>query len=624
MAFDLLVCVFADGQAMASVDHAARLMAGSGGRWKVLHIDSLAARYAGAAVVQDLSQAIRHAEAHGAEVVHASLGLHAASHILALIAEHVRQSGASTLVIGSNAVGDVYWLGEGARLSDFAESLSGSLPSVLISIVVAPASASAGQRGAAAVPRPGRMGWRAALRPLVALGLATAVSFPISTHLHPINLLLIYLVAVLFVALRQGGRAAIATAVGAVLLFDWIFVPPRWSLKPTEPEYFFTFGIMLGVGWVVSRLAGQARDTAAAAVSVAERTQVLNLLAQDLANARTTEEVCDVVVRAVGRAVGGLASLHLGPQVRESTRDLALAVEPGPSVRLPLGVSGAMLGWIDVKDIPPIRQTAEDAHLLRSMSLQIATALARLEAESANRSIEVAAEAERVRNTLLTSISHDFRTPLTAIIGAATTLLEQRGRVSVQQECELLTHVLEHAHRLRRLCADLLDMARLQDGAVQLAHEWCPAGDLLREALASTDAARAGIGIEVIACEDDLVWCDPRLIVQALGNLVLNALQHAPRGSGITLSVAREADRWRFTVRDRGPGLPPGQEAMVFQKFHRYGSGTPGTGLGLAICRLVAQLHGGSITARNEGGAVFELRIPATAPAPALAEETSA
>ncbi|MES7382052.1 sensor histidine kinase, partial [Cutibacterium acnes] len=146
--------------------------------------------------------------------------------------------------------------------------------------------------------------------------------------------------------------------------------------------------------------------------------------------------------------------------------------------------------------------------------------------------------------------------------------------------------------------------------------EWCPAGELVREAMASTDAALSGFQWIVDVREDDLVWCDARLVTQALGNLVLNATQHVPPGSPVTIRIQTVPHEWRLEVRDRGPGLPPGREAEVFRKFHRYGDHSRGTGLGLAICEVVARLHGGSITARNEAGAVFEMVFPMPAPAP--------
>jgi len=329
--------------------------------------------------------------------------------------------------------------------------------------------------------------------PIGVLALCTGLCALIAGHLHPINLILIYMVGVVYVALRRDLAASIATVLGAILIFDWIFVEPRWSLKPTDPEYFFTFAITLCVGWAVSRLAVRAR-------AAAERE----------------------------------------------------------------------------------RQAA------------------------------VQAEAERVRNTLLAGISHDVRTPLTTLIGVASSLLTQRAQISPARQEELLGNLLDQARRLHTLTSDLLELARLQDGAVQPECEWCPAGELVRDGLGVCVPAGDAQRIRLQLSEDDVVWCDPRLVTQVLCNLVGNAFQHSPPDAPITVTVTRQPDHWTLTVRDQGPGLPPGRESTVFAKYQRGDAvkGRGGTGLGLAICETVARLHGGTIGARNDAGAVFEMRLP--------------
>jgi len=438
--------------------------------------------------------------------------------------------------------------------------------------------------------------------PLLVLLGCTAVSAIIAPWLHPINLLLIYLVGVLYVALRRGPVVSVFTVFAAVLLFDWIFVAPRWSLKPAEPEYVFTLVIMLGAGLLVSRLAGRSREASMQAFAQAHRAQALSLLAQSMARSRTPEDICANVAMAVERLLQTPAQVLL---------DASHPVEPGSTV-IALSDGDACLGRLVVRNRPHEHRSAADMHLLHAFANQAAVALQRHHYERRSAQAAVEAEAERLRNTLLTSISHDFRTPLTAIMGAASTVLSQGAHLSVEQRDRLARSVLEQAQRLQALTSDLLDLARLQNGVVQPQCEWCPAEELVREGVASVATALGRRHLRIDARASDVVWCDARLVGQVIANLVLNAAQHSPDASTVHVAITPGPDRWTLSVRDEGPGLAPGQAQEVFKKFHRatdHGASS-GTGLGLAICEAVARLHGGGVSARNEGGAVFEVWFP--------------
>ena len=236
------------------------------------------------------------------------------------------------------------------------------------------------------------------------------------------------------------------------------------------------------------------------------------------------------------------------------------------------------------------------------------------------------AEAERMRNTLLAGVAHDFRTPLTTIIGAATSLLEQGDALDAAQQRALLRHVLEQAQRLHRLSSGVLEMARLEASGVRLCPEWCPADELVAEGLGALGERLAGHRLHVQADAGDVVWCDPRLLQQALVNLVDNALRHAPAGTTIHVAVQIGAQvgaqTWQLCVHDEGPGVPAGLEQAVFDKFFRGPAAAgaaevpggnrhgDGTGLGLALCAAVARLHGGSIEVAPGPGARFTMRLP--------------
>jgi two-component system sensor histidine kinase KdpD len=330
-------------------------------------------------------------------------------------------------------------------------------------------------------------------------------------------------------------------------------------------------------------------------------------MAQNLSKAHTPEDIARTLRQSVERGVGARAELFLGDQATSVD-----AADAGSTRPFELETASGSLGVLLVQDLPPDRQTAEDLHLLQALANQAALALEKAQSDERSRQVAIEAEAERVRNTLLAGISHDFRTPLTTIIGAATTLQSQAQQITPQQHDALLQNLLDQARRLQSLTSDLLDLARLQEGAIRPACEWCPVGELVRDALALTESAVQQVQVEFRFDEDDNVWCDSRLLTQALSNLVLNAAQHAPKGSTITVAAQLGEAGWMLSVRDQGPGIAPGRETEVFRKFHREqdDAATSGTGLGLAICEAVASLHGGRVSARNDGGAVFEMRFP--------------
>jgi two-component system, OmpR family, sensor histidine kinase KdpD len=610
----LLVCVMADGQALQLVQHALQLQQGRTSSWRVLHLDTVSARYASHAVRQDLEQALQQAHAEGAQVVHTSLNMNAAGQLMTQIAQQAQGGLVTDVLLGDQATGTVYWPGFGERLSDFTEVLGTSVPHAQVHILVA----NRRQRNTSRASdewtgqRTTRWSWRYWGLPVAVLLACTAVCALIANHLHPINLILIYLVGVVAVALRRDLVAAVVTVLGAILIFDWIFVAPRWSLKPTDPEYFFTFAITLCVGLAVSRLAARVREAAVAALALADRAQSLGLLAQSLSTARTAEDIERTLLQAVERGVGAQGRILLGETLPQAAPPHPLVPSSDGVYRFGLHAADGPLGVLEVDHLPTARQTAEDLQLLQALSNQAAIALDRCNADMRSQQTAIQAETERVRNTLLAGISHDFRTPLTAIIGAATTVLTQGHQITPEQQDALLRNMLDQAQRLQSLTSDLLDLARLQDGAVQLDCEWCPVGELVRDAMGMVGGGVDAERVDVHAGEDDIVWCDPRLVTQAMTNLLVNAAQHSPPHGRIELAVRLGPADWTLSVRDQGTGLLPGQETEVFRKFYRdptVGSAS-GTGLGLAICEVVARLHGGNIQAHSDGGAVFEMHIP--------------
>ncbi len=242
------------------------------------------------------------------------------------------------------------------------------------------------------------------------------------------------------------------------------------------------------------------------------------------------------------------------------------------------------------------------------------------------REAAIRAEAETLRGTLLSSVSHDLRTPLASITGAATTLRDQS--VDEPTRRELVEAICDEAERMGRLVTNLLDMTRLSSGAVPVRREWVPVDELVGGALARTEGALARHRVETeLPAGPALVHADPVLLEQLLVNLLENAARHTPPGTEVRVRARGSDGGLDLEVADRGPGLAPGEEELGFERFHRAGRPAgQGAGLGLAIARAIAEVHGGTLRAatRGDGGATFRLVLPAAGESPPVPPEADA
>lgn len=474
------------------------------------------------------------------------------------------------------------------------------------------------------------------LRTLLVVGLCTAVSELLLPYTEHATLIMVYMVGVVYVALRLGQTAALLAVVASILTFDLLVVAPRWSLVPLQPQYYFTFLVMLVVGVLICRLVARAARQTELAEARARRAQALSELARRLVAAQHEADIGDGLAAALHKtfevecvlllpdAHGRLCASAATPPTRDELQHAQSLFDGAPStatLRAPpvlLQGSRGALGvlWLRQPDAGIV--TPEDHELLHAMANQAALALERTLFERRSAQAVVDAETERLRNTLLSGISHDFRTPLTTIIGAATSLLQQEQALDQQGRRALLEGLLGEARRVHVSMSDLLDLTRMEEGHMQPALEWCPVDDMLQEVRQVLGERLQGHAVQWQAPAEAIVWCDPRLVVQAAVNLLDNAARHTPAGGPIRVQVALDEAHWRLSVCDGGPGLAPGQEEEVFKKFARgRGGAGGGTGLGLAICAAVARLHQGQIEVRSDGGACFTLRLPqpdATAP----------
>jgi two-component system, OmpR family, sensor histidine kinase KdpD len=480
----------------------------------------------------------------------------------------------------------------------------------------------------------------------------TLLSIPLAEHFDRSNIVAIFILTVVLVAVRFGRGAAALAAVLSVCSFDFFFVPPRFSFAVSDVQYILTFIIMLAVGLITGQLTAGLRFQARVAGHREERAGSLYEIARDLSGAVQIDQVVRISDESIERTFRASAALLLpnaaGQLAATSARtNTALAVDigiaqwafdkgrpagfgtdtlPGTEVLyIPLRAPSHARGVLAVKaHNRRLLRIPEQRQLLDTFAALIAIALERVHYVEVAQNAVVRMESERLRNSLLAALSHDLRTPLTVLVGLAESLTLTKPPLS-EEQLESAEAIQDEARRMSTLVSNLLDMARIESGEVRLNLQWQPLEEVVGSALNATRGMLQHHLIEVHLPRDlPLVRIDALLIERVLVNLLENASKYTPPGSTIRLAAEVVADQLSVSVSDNGPGLPIGREEAVFQKFTRgeRESATPGVGLGLSICRAIVESHQGKIIAshRPGGGARFTFTLPLGHP-PAAAEE---
>jgi two-component system sensor histidine kinase KdpD len=503
-----------------------------------------------------------------------------------------------------------------------------------------------GEESAPAAPGPPRkIKWTAYAIALGIMGLCTAVAFPLSAHFSPENLAMIFLAGVVFVATRYGRGPSILAALLGPLLFNFLFTAPYYTLAIADPQYIVTFVVLLVVALLISTLTQRIRRQSEAARARYLRTAALYFLSRQLAAAADGQSLARGVVRHISDVFQGDAVVLLpsgsslllvagqsGDFDAQAANERAAAewvyqnqkwagwstdtLPATQAIYLPLVTSGASLGVLGLRPHRPEQPLEPDQrHMLETFATQLAIALERTAFAAQAAAARSAAETEQVRSALLSTVSHDLRTPLAAIAGAASTLRDDAGGLDARTRRELLQSISEESSRMNHLVGKLLEMTRLQAPGFVLTREWFPLEELVGAALTRMEAALHSHLVETdLPADLPLVYVDGVLMQELLMNLLENAGRYSPAGSTIRITARNLTDGVRVEVLDEGPGLKPGTEEAIFEKFFRDRprSERTGTGLGLAICRAISQLHSGRIGAHNrpEGGACFWFTLP--------------
>ncbi|PRF81819.1 two-component system sensor histidine kinase KdbD [Burkholderia cenocepacia] len=508
----------------------------------------------------------------------------------------------------------------------------------------------------------------------------TVVASVVSGRLDLTNLVMLYLLGVVFSAVRLGRGPGVLQSFLSVAAFDFFFVPPRMSFSVSDTQYLLTFFGMLLTSLVISHLTSTLTRQASVAQRRERRTGAIYAMARELGAALTTEQIVEIGSRHVGEVFRARVAFLLpdsADQVRQKIEEPDAAVtltgaeldsdvgqwvydQQKPAGRgtdtlpataalyLPLKAPMRTRGVLAVASREPRElEVPEQQRMLDAFAAQIALALERVHYVEIARDALVNMESERLRNSLLSAISHDLRTPLTTIVGFSSMLANGRAAAQAgdaaaaerlaQREGELVDAIHDEALRMTGIVTNLLDMARLQAGSLQLKRQWSLLEETVGAALAACRRVLARHPARVALPADlPLLQMDAVLMERLFTNLFENAAKYTPPDTALDIGAERVTDDGqpfvRVRVDDHGPGLPAGMETRIFDKFTRgeKESATPGIGLGLAICRAIVEAHGGKIGALNRTapdghvtGARFWFTLPVDTPpaAPAVPDD---
>jgi len=626
----LLACIGPGDGGEAVVRTTARLATQSDLPWHAVFIDAPAQQRVDPSARKQALQTLKLAQELGA-ITAMPTGVGVAQALV----RYAREHNLSRLVLGRRH-GRWRW-----RLS-MTERLAEQTPDMDVLQVPLPSRHSGRPRRAVALAPGKAPHWAGYGTAFAACALVALLAGALHARLELTNIVMLFLLAVVGTALLHGRGPATLAALLGVAMFDFFFVPPRMSFNVSDVQYVITFGVMLVVALVIGQLTAGLRAQAQAATEREGRVRGLYQMSRDLSAALAPEQVAQVGARFLLAEFGARSALLV------ADADNHLRVQPGagfevdaavaqwcfdkgeaagrgtgtlPSsaaLMLPLKAPMRLRGVLAVLPAQALLLTPEQRQLLDTCASLLAISLERIHYSEVAQQTTVQIESERLRNSLLAAISHDLRTPLAALVGLAETLALSKPPLAPPQ-IETARAIQASSLRMNVLLNNLLDMARLESGAVQLHREWQPLEEVLGSALAGSEQALDGRPVLVqLAKELPLLHLDAALFERVFANLLENTAKYTPPATTLRITAEADAEAVRITLDDDGPGLPPGREEAVFEKFERGSkeAATPGVGLGLAICRAIVQAHGGRIHGENriEAGRVAGARFVITLP----------
>ncbi len=640
----ILVCVGYNPRSIRLIQAARRLAAGLRTEWIAVHVEAPSRVRPSESELKQLADHMRLAESLGAETATLS-GQRMSEEILT----YARSRNVSKIIVGKPT--HARWKDKlfGSPLDEIVRG-SGDIDVYVISGDVA-------EPHLHPIPKSRSRSWRkrewawSLLTVTACTGLAK-IMFP---YFELLDVAMVYLLGVVFTASLTSKWPSLFSTILSIAAFDFFFVPPYYTFAVSDVRFFITFLVMFIVSFVISRLTIRVRQQAEAARLRERRTAALYNLSRELVRERGAKRLSEIAVKHISEVFDSqvvvlitddqnrLVATETGPGtftldqqemgvaqwVFEHRQPAGLSTDTLPGAKalyLPLVASAGTVGVVGI-----LPRTSADAfepeqfHYLEAFANQTAIGLERSFLGEAAQQALLKAETESLRNTLLSSISHDLRTPLSAITGAATTLLQHDVTIDQHNRLELLHTIQEEAERLNRIIKNVLDMTRLESGAIKVNKEWQPLDEIVGAALDRLGDRLKDHPLTVkLPGNLPLIPFDGLLIEQVFMNLFENAIKHTPKGTPLELSASESFYMVTVELADRGPGILPGDEERIFDKFVSGRAAGGGVGLGLAICRTIINAHGGKIWVEHRpgGGAVFRFTLSAAGlPPPPKHEE---
>lgn len=638
----ILVCIGPDALSVKLVRVAKRMAGGLKARWRAVYVENERHYRLSKEGQEAIERTMRLAERMGGdtEVIH---GQKAAEDILA----YARDNGITKIIVGKKPT------------PRWREILIGTLADQLIrgsgEIDVYIVTGDSDDRKMAMSPfRKSHTPFHHYMMAVVMTAFCTAMMIPIRDFVESVNLVMAYLIGIVSISLRYGRWPSMMMTVLSALSINFFFIEPYYSFKIIQEQHLITLIVLLLTGMIIGAQTARLRMQAISARRREKNTSTLFAMSRELTAGRgkiplaqtaaqNMSEVLDsdifiwlpdakgmlqTVVAETDTEAGGMDPVReesvanwtfshnqnagLGTDTMPSAKALYVPMEGSSGV---VGVIGAMPHELTTQGF-----TSEKVELLEALANITASALERASAAELVEQTLIEAESEKLRNILLSSVSHDLRTPLAAITGAASTLLLEGSKITDEYRTELLRSVHEEGARLARMVTNLLDVSSLESGSVKLNKELYFIEELIGSALMRVDP-RLGKHKVVTNIEHGLplLRMDGLLIEQVLINLLENAAEYTPENTTITITAKTVKPDVHVIVSDDGPGIAKGEEERIFDKFYAADAqkdvraGDPkGGGLGLAICRGIIHAHGGKIWAQNqkEGGAAFTFTLP--------------
>lgn len=632
----ILVCVSSSPLAVRLVRAGKRMAEALRAPWLVLYVEGQRQMPLSEKDKDRVVQTLRLAEQLGAETIELS-----ASHVSEEIIKCANQYNVSKVIIGKPARPRWRELLFGSVVDEIIR-LSGPIDVYVIS----------GENGDAlpSTARPIQTSSQASAYVTVfsIVCLLTVLAKLILPYLELTNIVMFYLLAVVFIASRFGKGPSIFASILSVACFDFFCVPPYLTFAVSDTQYLITFAVMLVVALVISTLTVTKKQQADAARLREIRTYALYAMSRDLSSILDKESIAAIGLRHIAEVFDckaavflacengklkltakGAADYSLSPAAEgvaawvfqnKQAAGLGTDTLPGTAeLYLPLLGAQANLGVlvIEPKEKGSLL-SPEQLRLLETFANQMATACERTLLAAESEHARVLVKTEQLRSSLLSSVSHDLRTPLATIAGAASSILEGTQLMTMERCKQLVREIYNEAMRLNRLVSNLLDMTKLQSGSMGVAEEDCPVEEIVGSAVTYFEERFNSHKIKTkIPANLPFVSVDSTLIQQALVNLLENAVKYSPENTEIEISAEANSDKSFVTisVNDRGPGVKEENREKVFEKFFReQGGQVSGAGLGLAICSGIIEAHQGKIWVEDRagGGASFRFTLPAS------------